>query len=627
MELTKQFAFLHSTVNLATPAREVMFPETILDNALCENEFVPGKAILLFISPYGNKYVAAVTFKELLSITTSGMLDSLLTLDEEISISTMYRVLGKGTAHKIISSFRRYYNLSQINLRNLLRRAMKEDEEVDSGKVQLANEADEALKRITSENLQFGYANTTILCFGDTQEHCERVVEKVARELGNSRLSAILETTNASAAFASTLPGQWREQERLHLISTPNMSDIAPLRTTWPGDDQNDWLSKQSGEPQYALTVLPSRFKTLTKVNFHVTGGSGNLMTIGPTGGGKSVWLNFLTYQTDRYRPRRYTFDRERSCRIPTLLNGGRFIDVTGIYETATKANPLCLLKDRRHIPFVTNWIIYAIESYGGYECSATDITEISTKVTLFAGYSPDRYRLLNFAGLLPQHLKDQLAPWVEGGKDARFFDHVEDAFELTDEVCIEMGDLMDNHPQACALAIDYFFYRIYDSLKDEDPRPTYIKVEEGSFFLTHPVFSEKLKAASVTLRKRNASIWLATQSLEQIRTAPGFRILHENFKNKIYLPNESASENLYMDIFGLTRTQFDAIKNGTPNKDYLWVTADVSRLFEARFPPEIIAVTRSDERAQNIFDSFFSRREPGWEKAYVNAMILEGKK
>lgn len=626
LKLTEQYSFLHETANPAVPPREVKFPESLMDSLLSENYFTAGAEKLLFKSPHGKKYVTAVAIKELPQFTKSGMLDAVLKIDADVSFCMMYKFLDKNIAHRIIKSIERHYRFTQFNLRNIVKIAMKSEEEIDTGRLQIATEAQDALRRVTAENLQFGYANGTILCYGNTQEECEVATQKVVKVLNKEGFGSYIEDFNATASFASTLPGQWAEQERLQLISTPNISDLAPIMTTWKGHNTNSWYSNQTGVSQPALTILPSSYKTLTKVNFHVAGGSGHVLVIGPTGAGKSIIMNFLTYQTDRYKPRRYTFDRDRSCRISTILNGGAFIDITGKYETATKINPLCLLSEKRHLHYVADWVQLAIESYGNYECTADDTKVIANAVLTLHAYEPESHRLLNLIGLLPERLKVQLEPWVEGGKEARFFDHIEDAFKLTDEVCIEMGELMDHHPKAAALAIDYFFYRIADGLSEGDSRPTYIKIEEGSFFIVHPVFSKRLNAATVTIRKKNGSIWLGAQSLQQIKKSPDFLILQENFKNKIFLPNDSANKELYMDIFGLTPLQFAQIKDGTVNRDYLWTNPEISRLFQMSFPREIIAVTRSDERAQNTFDRCYRNREndPNWKRTYCREVLSE---
>ena len=626
LKLTEQYSFLHETANPAVPPRKVQFPESLMDALLSENYFTAGADKLLFSSRHGKKYVSAIAIKEIPQFTKSGMLDAVLKLDAEVSFCLMFKFLDKNIAHKIIKGIERHYRFTQFNLRNIVKMMMKSEEEVDTGRLQIATEAQDALRRVTAENLQFGYANGTILCYGDTQDECDAATLLVVKVLNKEGFGAYIEDFNATASFASTLPGQWGEQERLQLISTPNISDLAPIMTTWKGHDSNSWFSDQTGVTQPPLTILPSSYNTLTKVNFHVSGGSGHVMVVGPTGAGKSIWMNFLTYQTDRYKPRRYTFDRDRSCRISTILNGGAFIDITGKYETATKINPLCLLSNDRHLNYVGDWVQLAIESYGKYECTADDTKLIASAIHTLQAYGSESHRLLNLIGLLPEHLKIQLEPWVEGGKEARFFDHIEDAFQLTDEVCIEMGDLMDNHPKAAALAIDYFFYRIADGLSEGDARPTYIKIEEGSFFITHPIFSKRLNAATVTIRKKNGSIWLGTQSLQQIKKSPDFLILQENFKNKIFLPNEAANKELYMDVFGLTSVQFKQIKEGTVNRDYLWVNPEISRLFQMRFPREIVAVTRSDERAQNTFDQCYRNRDADqhWKKTYCREVLSE---
>lgn len=624
LELSDQYQFLHETANPAVPARQVRFPEQLMDIALAENTLIAGKEMLLFESGHGKKWVAAIGLKEIPKLTLGGVLDSVLEIDGEVSLCTMFRFLSKDTAHETIKSIERHYRFIQFNLRNIIKIMLKTEEETDSGRIQIAEEAQDALRRITAESLQFGYANTTILCYGRSPEECQSTVKKVVKALSNDGFGAVVEDFNLLASWASTLPGQWSEQERLQLISTPNVSDLAPIMTTWKGDDTNKWFTEQSGKTQYALTVLPSRYNTLTKINFHVQGGSGHLMTLGPTGAGKSILMNFLTYQTDRYNPRRYTFDRDRSCRISTLMNGGRFIDISGKYESASKINPMILLKEARHIPYVIEWLQLAIESYGGYHCNALDLKALTEGVHDFSHFPHEDLRLINLVGMLPENLKNQLAPWCEGGKEARFFDHIEDAFQMADEVCIEMGDLMDNSPKAAALAIDYFFYRITDGLREGDVRPTYIKIEEGSFFMTHPLFSKRLAAATVTVRKRNGSIWLATQSLQQVKEAPGFLILQENFKNKIYLPNDAANEDLYTNVFGLTQRQFEMIKSGVPNRDYLWVNLDTTRMLHARLPKEIVAVTRSDERAQNIFDKHYREGRTGWQQAYIHEITAE---
>lgn len=626
LKLQDQFGYLRNCLNPSMPPRDVAYPETLLDVAFLESKMTIGRDTGLLETIYGTKYFSIVAINEMPRFTSSGVLDSLLSLDEEFVITTMYRQLGNKGSHDTLASIVRHYKLTQLNLRNLLKIVLKTNTEVDEGRLTLAAEASDALKRITTDKLQFGYANTSILIIRDTKDELEIAVSRIGRALNNLKIGPVRESQNLAAAFASMQPGCWTEQERAILLSTQNISDLAPLSTAYEGNPVNQWLTGQMSGEQPALTVMPTRLMTLTNIDFHDSRGLGNLMMIGPSGAGKSVFANFLTAQTGRYNPRRYTFDRDRSCRISTLLNDGKFIDITGKYGDSTPLNPLSLLlKGEHHITFVSNWIQYAMESYGDFQCNAEDIKVLSKATEHFyqaVSLQPDLCRLVNFAASLgDQRLRNQLAPWVGDGKDAKFFDHVEDGFELADELCIEMGELLDQYPHAAALAIDYIFHRIEDSLKDGEIRPTYIKIEEGSFFIKHPVFSKKLNGSSVTIRKKNGSIWLATQSLQHIKEAPGFAVLQENFQKKVFLPNPDASVSLYCDTFNLTERQLNMVRDGLANQDYIYVTPELTRQMIARLPKEIVAACRSDEMAQQCFDRHRDSAHPNWKMNYINEM------
>jgi type IV secretion system protein TrbE len=111
---------------------------------------------------------------------------------------------------------------------------------------------------------------------------------------------------------------------------------------------------------------------------------------------------------------------------------------------------------------------------------------------------------------------------------------------------------------------------------------------------------------------------------LAQVARIKNFEILKENIPNIFYLPNRDAKNNLhlYCDIFGLTPHQVDMIANAVPNRDYLWVTPDQTRMLQASFPKETLAVLRSDGRAQAVLDKHYTSGVPHWREAYLNEMM-----
>ena len=219
--------------------------------------------------------------------------------------------------------------------------------------------------------------------------------------------------------------------------------------------------------------------------------------------------------QTGRHGARRIRFDKDRSTRIPTLLGGGRFIDATGRFEAATSVNPLSLIGEEKHWPYVAEWVKLVIEGED-YTCTPT----AGNGYLRAHSYACRRYRAREVAPVGSDHAAARRAArtpavWTEGQKNGRFFDHVEDGFALSDDLSIEMGDLFQNFPVAAALFMDYAFYRIAQIL--DGKRYTVIEIEEAGFFFTYPKFYARLEIWAVTIRKLNAALLMATQSLGQL--------------------------------------------------------------------------------------------------------------
>jgi hypothetical protein len=58
------------------------------------------------------------------------------------------------------------------------------------------------------------------------------------------------------------------------------------------------------------------------------------------------------------------------------------------------------------------------------------------------------------------------------------------------------------------------------------------------------------------------------------------------------------------------------------PNRDYLWVTPNQTRMLQASFPKETLAALRSDGRAQVVLDKHFTSGVPHWREAYMQEMM-----
>ncbi|TDN59031.1 VirB4 family type IV secretion system protein [Paraburkholderia sp. BL10I2N1] len=622
LQLQNALGFLHQTANPSVPPRRVRYPVTMLDTHLTETVVTYGAEHLMFESAYGTRYAKIIGVKEWMGFQEAA-LDVLAQVDAELDICVMFRFLDTNKAQAYIEKIRKFYKVAAFNPMAILKAYFaKEEQKNDEGRERLADEAAKALGKLVADGQQYGFANISVIVYGDTVEECDDATREVVGKIGNAGFGVILEKDNLAASWATTLPGRWDQQKRLQFVETPAVSDIAPLRGVSEGPVVNDWLTQQSGERTGPLTMLPTRHKTLQRVSLHHPGGKSHTLVIGPIGAGKSVFLNFLVSQAGRHKARRIRFDKDRSTRIPTVLANGKFIDATGRFEAATSVNPLSLLHDKRHYPYVAEWVQMAIED-DDFRCTPQQQRVIFERVsTLGEGYGPEFWTLSFLNTLLPVELRERLAVWTQGEKNGRFFDHLEDAFSLSDDISIEMGDLFQNFPVAAALFMDYAFYRISQWL--DGKRYTIIEVEECGFFFQYERFYQRLEVWAVTIRKLNATLLLATQSLAQIARIKNFEILKENIPNIFYLPNRDARNNphLYCDVFGLTKDQVDMIADAVPNRDYLWVTPDQTRMLQTSFPKETLAVLRSDGRAQAILDRHYTSGSPNWREAYLQEML-----
>ena len=138
----------------------------------------------------------------------------------------------------------------------------------------------------------------------------------------------------------------------------------------------------------------------------------------------------------------------------------------------------------------------------------------------------------------------------------------------------------MDGAGSAAAV-LSYLFHRIEGRL---DGSPTLIIIDEGWLVLDSPDFAAQLREWLKTLRKRNASVVFATQSLADIETSSIAPAIIESCPTRLLLPNERAIEPQITAIyrrFGLNDRQIEILARATPKRDYYCQSRRGNRLFE----------------------------------------------
>src|SRR3546814_10805325 len=103
------------------------------------------------------------------------------------------------------------------------------------------------------------------------------------------------------------------------------------------------------------------------------------------------------------------------------------------------------------------------------------------------------------------------------------------------------------------------------------------------------------------TLRKKNASVVFATQSLADIEGSSIAPAIIESCPTRLFLANERALEPQIAGIyqrFGLNDRQIEIIASATPKRDYYCQSALGNRLFDLGLGPVAFAFAAASQRS-----------------------------
>jgi type IV secretion system protein VirB4 len=153
----------------------------------------------------------------------------------------------------------------------------------------------------------------------------------------------------------------------------------------------------------------------------------------------------------------------------------------------------------------------------------------------------------------------------------------------------------------AAPAVLAYLFHRIAGRL---DGRPTLILVDEGWLALDDPGFGAQLREWLKTLRKKNASVVFATQSLADIEGSAIAPAIVESCPTRIFLANPRALEAQGAATyrrFGLNDRQVEILARATPARDYYVQSRAGDRLFELGLGPVSLAFCAASSKTDQI--------------------------
>ncbi len=535
--------FLGKLVNCGT-SQPMILSNTDISTYIPTSRLYFGDRAIEVSSPDGKKFAGIVSVKEYAPATAAGLLDGFLQLPFEFIISQSFEFSNR--------------QVSITRMQTKQRRMMAAEDVAISQVAEISDALDMAM----SGHVAFGPHHLTVLCYEEDLSQLERVLSLCVAELVNIGINPTREKFMLEAAFWAQLPANFEFIARKSDITTLNLAGFASLHNYPTGRiNGNHW-----GD---AVTVFNTSSGTPYFFNFHLRD-VGHSTIIGPTGAGKTVLMNFLCAQAQKFNCRMFFFDKDRGAEIFIRALGGKYT----IIEPGKQCrfNPLQLPDTPENRTFLAEWL-HTLVTVNNEPFSAADMELINAAVA--GNYKLDRKdRILRniapFMGIEgPGSMASRLKMWHSGGPYSGLFDNDIDIVDFTagSSFGFEMGEVLKERV-SLAPTLLYLFHRISLSL---DGTPTIIILDEAWALIDNEIFAGRIRDWLKTMRKLNGMVVFATQSVEDASRSAISETLIQQTATQIFLPNPKATEE-YRRSFMISEREFNLLKTTDPGSRYFLV-------------------------------------------------------
>ncbi|MQW87838.1 conjugal transfer protein TrbE [Sinorhizobium saheli] len=607
--------YLHSTVS--TKRHRVRVPETpvYLDALLADQPLTGGLEPRL-----GPTHLRVLTIVGFPTATTPGLLDELNRLAFPYRWSTRAILIDKTDATKLLTKIRRQWFAKRKSIAAILKEVMTNEQSVlvDTDAANKAADADLALQELGADVAGMAYVTATITVWDEDPRLADEKLRLVEKVIQGRDFTAMIETVNAVDAWLGSLPGHAYANVRQPPISTLNLAHMIPLSAVWAGPERDEHFDAPP------LLYGKTEGSTPFRLSIHV-GDVGHTLVVGPTGAGKSVLLAFMALQFRRYSGAQvFAFDFGGSIRASALAMGGDWHDLGGGLTEGSDASvslqPLARIHDTYERAWAADWIV-AILMRERITITPDVKEHIWTALTSLASAPGEERTITGLAVLLQSNdIKQALRPYCVGGPYGRLLDAETEHLGSADVQAFEIEGLVGTGAAPAVLA--YLFHRIGDRL---DGRPTLLIIDEGWLALDDEGFASQLREWLKTLRKKNASVIFATQSLSDIDNSDTAPAIIEGCPTRLLLPNERAIEPQITAIyrrFGLNDRQIEILARATPKRDYYCQSRRGNRLFELGLSELGLALCAASSKSDQtlIADLVAEHGREGFLAAWLNA-------
>jgi len=541
--------------------QRIALPRSPLNEVLATSRLSFGAEAMEYRTATETRVAAVLGIKEYPTPTVVGMFNGLLKAPFSFILTQSFTFITKAAAQALlVNQFNRMVNIGD------LARSQTEDLEI-------------AIDQISGNEIVMGDHHFSLLIQGEPFEGVKEAenqprlrelntnVAWAKTVLGDTGMTVAREDLALEAAFWAQLPGNFAHRTRLSPITSRNLAAMAPYHNFPVGRATgNHW-----GE---AMAVLITNAKSSYYFSLHAsdpkdpTGGSkkdvAHTYLCGPTGSGKTVLFGFMVAMLRKQNATQIIFDNDYGLEILIRALGGLYLPIRNKQKTGF--NPLQLEPTPNNIEFMRQFL-QRLAYRADKPLSERELKNLNQALdgTLMLEHQYRRLsRLVEFLDVRdPEGLYARLSKWAEStaGEYAWVFDNETDSIaslmEQTATIGFDSTDFLKN-PVTCTPITMYLFHLVQTLM---DGRRLLCWMDEFSRSITDSAFQEFAKDGLERARKKNAGFVFVTQSPSSVLQSSIARTLVEQTPTQIFMPNEKAREEDYIDGFGLSEREFLLIK------------------------------------------------------------------
>ena len=526
---SENLRFFNKITNLED--KNFIIKEQDLAAQLSYSDIFFGKNMLQIKNDKKTHYATIFSIKEYSELSLKS-LDKFLNLPFEFLITQTLDFVNSDTA---LQNYQKQQDILDVSNDKYFAR--------DSGLTDILDIANEDKKT------NYGEQQLTIMLFADSKKDLERDIIDAGTALLEYGLVIIREDMFMEHCYFSQMPTNFSYLSRKHYINTNQFAGFASLLNYPAGRKKhNKW-----GD---AVTVFYTENKTPYFFNFHYKD-NGHTLLVGPEGSGKTVLLNFLIAQAQKFKNKLYYLDFFNSSKIFVKALKGKYYDFSLQGSFFNIAN---FVDNKERFIKLIALLIFDKDDV------SEDTYKISSKKQGFLEEIYTKIRTKKITGIddikeffVGSPYEKNFSKWIQGGKYQSIFDSKTDIWDSGDIVGFDFTDLQKKP----ALFIPIVFYSLHQIEKNLDGSKTIIVIDEAFKLLDNPFITPEITGFLQRVAKKNAVVIMAQESIKDIEKSNITDLLMSEISTSFYFANEKVG-NSYKNIFQLStieREFLDLIK------------------------------------------------------------------